>query len=86
MGRRGIALLVLSLRIRWTQILYALLALPLGKNPVAHCTGRWVGRKKRSGLFWRRENLFRVPELEPRTVQPLAIHYTVYAASYIKRQ
>ena len=81
MGRRGIAPLILSLRIRWTQILQAFAALNLGKNPGTHCTGRWVERKDRSGLFWGRENLFRVAEFEPRAVQPVASHYTVYAAS-----
>lgn len=45
-----------------------------GRAPSGNCTGRWMGSK--GGLDGCGEELLLPPRFEPRTVQPVASHYT----------
>jgi hypothetical protein len=47
-----------------------------GKRLVSHCTGDWMGSG--TGLD-RCEKISPLPEMNPRTVQPVAIFYTGWA-------
>jgi hypothetical protein len=50
-------------------------ALPPGKGPGTHCAGGWVG----PGPIWTVRKISLTPGFNPRTVQPVASHYTDYA-------
>ena len=50
-------------------------SLPL-ERPGTHCTGGWVGKRADLDRCGKPRH---TPEFDPRTVQPLASHYTDYA-------
>jgi len=77
-GSRGIALLFHD-QWHWKGVRgqrHALAALYPWERPGVHCTGGWVG--PRAGLD-RCEKSRLPPGFDPRTVQPVASHYTDYA-------
>jgi hypothetical protein len=55
---------------------YAPAPLPPGKPSRTHCTGRWESPQGRYGGVRKISN---PPGFDPRTVQPVASHYTDYA-------
>jgi hypothetical protein len=75
-GSRGLAphVLHLSHKMKLGGQLHALTVLPLGRNPVTHQVGGWVGLQSWSGHFGEEKNLLFLSGFEPQAVQPTDFH------------
>jgi hypothetical protein len=59
---------------------HKLAALPPGRGAGIHCTGARVSPQGRSWQMWK---ISPTPGFDPRTAQPVASRFTVYATLYL---